>query len=57
MYPPNTASEIAPLVASGQLDLSLIEIHRYPLSDVNEAVEHAAKTGPLETVVICPTEL
>ncbi|KAI9034536.1 hypothetical protein DFJ74DRAFT_700914 [Hyaloraphidium curvatum] len=54
MYPATSIADLAPLVVSGQLDLSLIDVHKYPLEKAVEAVEHAARTGPLELVVVCP---
>lgn len=56
MYPPETTFNILPLLESGQLDVSVLQVHEYPLEKASEAVEHAAKCGPLEFAVIVPNK-
>jgi alcohol dehydrogenase len=54
MYPPQAVTRMIGLVRSGLLDLGNYETREFGLSDVNDAVEHAAHDGAFRMTVVRP---
>jgi alcohol dehydrogenase len=54
MYPPEAVSSMVGLVRSGLLDLSNYETREFDLSEVNDAVAHAAHDGAFRMTVVRP---
>jgi alcohol dehydrogenase len=54
MYPASAYRRLLDLLRSGMLDISAIRPRVYPLADLPEAMEAAAKAGNLECIVMRP---
>jgi threonine dehydrogenase-like Zn-dependent dehydrogenase len=52
MYPPDVPARLVALAASGQLDLSTLNVRRFPLDDLEKALDAAAGMRGLDLTVL-----
>ena len=52
MYPPHAPSELSRMIAAGLIDLSLLDISKYPLTDASAAIADAVGKGGLSFNVL-----
>jgi alcohol dehydrogenase len=57
MYPPTTPARLAQLIRAGLLPLDRVDVTRFPLTEANAAVAHAAAhAGPFNATVLVPID-
>ena len=53
-FAPEARTEMVEMIATGQLDLSVLTPHSFPLEEVNEALEASCNMPPLHHVALVP---